>query len=207
MKLVFSPLCVCYIRSVHSWFSAVLLIVCLLFVLQMKKELSESDSITQEVVGNAHIENYALKMFLYADNEDRSGRFHKWGKRCLLTLTFAVEAVLVFKAENRWNGWAENILFSEHLISDPDQQAYFLLKVVLINHIKQHLTGSSSVVFCSNDPFFHVSLCWSSSVWDAVSAHVSWRPVCSDWSRMAVRKPLGLSLRCQTCRCAAWWCH
>ena len=48
--------------------------VCLL---QMKKELGDNDSISQEVVGNAHIENYALKMFLYADNEDRAGRFHK----------------------------------------------------------------------------------------------------------------------------------
>lgn len=43
----------------------------------MKKELSTNESISQEIVGNAHIENYALKMFLYADNEDRSGRFHK----------------------------------------------------------------------------------------------------------------------------------
>lgn len=43
----------------------------------MKKELNDNESITQEVVGNAHIENYALKMFLYADNEDRGGRFHK----------------------------------------------------------------------------------------------------------------------------------
>lgn len=48
---------------------------CLVF--QMKKELADNDSISQEVVGNAHIENYALKMFLYADNEDRAGRFHK----------------------------------------------------------------------------------------------------------------------------------
>lgn len=48
-----------------------------MFVLQMKKELNENDSITQEVVGNAHIENYALKLFLYADNEDRAERFHK----------------------------------------------------------------------------------------------------------------------------------
>lgn len=47
------------------------------FVFQMKKELGDNDSISQEVVGNAHIENYALKMFLYADNEDRAGRFHK----------------------------------------------------------------------------------------------------------------------------------
>lgn len=48
-----------------------------LCVFQMKKELSDNESITQEVVGNAHVENYALKMFLYADNEDRAGRFHK----------------------------------------------------------------------------------------------------------------------------------
>lgn len=46
-------------------------------VFQMKVELVNEDSITQEVVGNAHIENYALKMFIYADNEDRAGRFHK----------------------------------------------------------------------------------------------------------------------------------
>lgn len=51
--------------------------MCVFSVPQMKKELSDNESITQEVVGNAHIENYALKMFLYADNEDRSGRFHK----------------------------------------------------------------------------------------------------------------------------------
>lgn len=47
------------------------------FVFQMKKELSDNESISQEIVGNAHVENYAIKMFLYADNEDRSGRFHK----------------------------------------------------------------------------------------------------------------------------------
>uniref|UniRef100_A0A673BI86 Vesicle (multivesicular body) trafficking 1 n=1 Tax=Sphaeramia orbicularis TaxID=375764 RepID=A0A673BI86_9TELE len=38
----------------------------------LKSTTSDNDSINQEVVGNAHIENYALKMFLYADNEDRS---------------------------------------------------------------------------------------------------------------------------------------
>ncbi|CAL8315703.1 unnamed protein product [Boreogadus saida] len=53
----------------------------------MKKELGDNESVGQEVVGNAHIENYALKMFLYADNEDRAGSFHK------------AEAV----DENEWN--------------------------------------------------------------------------------------------------------
>ncbi|KAG7257960.1 hypothetical protein CRUP_013517 [Coryphaenoides rupestris] len=47
----------------------------------MKKELADNESVSQELVGNAHIENYALKMFLYADNEDRAGSFHKGDER------------------------------------------------------------------------------------------------------------------------------
>ena len=31
-----------------------------------------------ELVAQAHVENYALKLFLYADNEDRAGRFGKF---------------------------------------------------------------------------------------------------------------------------------
>ena len=31
-----------------------------------------------EIVGQAHVENYALKLFLYADNEDRASRFGKY---------------------------------------------------------------------------------------------------------------------------------
>lgn len=44
---------------------------------QMKKQFGDNEAITQEIVGSAHVENYALKMFLYADNEDRAGQFHK----------------------------------------------------------------------------------------------------------------------------------
>ncbi|MEQ2166106.1 hypothetical protein GOODEAATRI_024272, partial [Goodea atripinnis] len=44
---------------------------------EMKKELSDNESITEEVVGNAHIDNYVSKVFSYADKEDRAGRFHK----------------------------------------------------------------------------------------------------------------------------------
>ncbi|CAJ1077757.1 vacuolar protein sorting-associated protein VTA1 homolog isoform X2 [Xyrichtys novacula] len=62
----------------------------------MKKELSDNDSITQEVVGNAHIENYALKMFLYADNEDRSGRFHKNMIKSFYTASLLLEVLSVF---------------------------------------------------------------------------------------------------------------
>lgn len=38
----------------------------------------EEEVITNEVVAQAHIENYALKLFLWADNEDRAGRFNKY---------------------------------------------------------------------------------------------------------------------------------
>uniref|UniRef100_A0A665VTG4 Vacuolar protein sorting-associated protein VTA1 homolog n=1 Tax=Echeneis naucrates TaxID=173247 RepID=A0A665VTG4_ECHNA len=62
----------------------------------MKKELSDNDSITQEVVGNAHIENYALKMFLYADNEDRSGRFHKNMIKSFYTASLLLDVLSVF---------------------------------------------------------------------------------------------------------------
>lgn len=42
----------------------------------MKKEM-DAEAIHNEVVGQAHMENYALKVFLYADNEDRAARFNK----------------------------------------------------------------------------------------------------------------------------------
>ncbi|KAM9701212.1 LOW QUALITY PROTEIN: vacuolar protein sorting-associated protein VTA1 homolog [Menidia menidia] len=62
----------------------------------MKKELSDNDSITQEVVGNAHIENYALKMFLYADNEDRAARFHKNMIKSFYTASLLLDVLSVF---------------------------------------------------------------------------------------------------------------
>ncbi|XP_041814505.1 vacuolar protein sorting-associated protein VTA1 homolog isoform X2 [Chelmon rostratus] len=62
----------------------------------MKKELAEHDSITQEVVGNAHIENYALKMFLYADNEDRAGRFHKNMIKSFYSASLLLDVLSVF---------------------------------------------------------------------------------------------------------------
>lgn len=62
----------------------------------MKKELIDHESITQEVVGNAHIENYALKMFLYADNEDRAGRFHKNMIKSFYTASLLIDVLNVF---------------------------------------------------------------------------------------------------------------
>lgn len=62
----------------------------------MKKELGDNESISQEIVGNAHIENYALKMFLYADNEDRSERFHKNMIKSFYTSSLLFDVLSVF---------------------------------------------------------------------------------------------------------------
>lgn len=42
-----------------------------------KRLLSDNEAITNEVAAQAHIENYAYKLFLYADSQDRAGNFGK----------------------------------------------------------------------------------------------------------------------------------
>jgi len=42
-----------------------------------KKENSDNESITNEVAAQAYLENYALKLFSYADKQDRDGNFGK----------------------------------------------------------------------------------------------------------------------------------
>ncbi|XP_072906541.1 vacuolar protein sorting-associated protein VTA1 homolog [Hemitrygon akajei] len=62
----------------------------------MKKQLGDNESITQDVVGNAHIENYAYKMFLYADTEDRAERFHKNMIKSFYTASLLYDVLTVF---------------------------------------------------------------------------------------------------------------
>ena len=42
-----------------------------------KKAMKENEAIAHEVVGSAHVENYAIKLFGWADKEDRAARFNK----------------------------------------------------------------------------------------------------------------------------------
>lgn len=42
-----------------------------------KKELSQNEAISMESVAEAHIENYALKLFSWADGQDRQAVFNK----------------------------------------------------------------------------------------------------------------------------------
>ena len=42
-----------------------------------KKENSDNEAFTNDVVAQAHIENYALKLFTWADTQDRQANFGK----------------------------------------------------------------------------------------------------------------------------------
>lgn len=42
-----------------------------------KKANSDNDAITNDIAAQAHVENYALKLFLYADKNDRESNFSK----------------------------------------------------------------------------------------------------------------------------------
>lgn len=42
-----------------------------------KKNNSDNETITNETAAQAYLENYALKLFLYADKHDREGNFGK----------------------------------------------------------------------------------------------------------------------------------
>jgi vacuolar protein sorting-associated protein VTA1 len=43
----------------------------------IKKQLAGNDAITSEVVGQAHIENFAMKLFDYADKKEKAGQIDK----------------------------------------------------------------------------------------------------------------------------------
>lgn len=38
----------------------------------------DNEAITNEIVAQAHLENYALKLFTYADQQDRAANFNKY---------------------------------------------------------------------------------------------------------------------------------
>ncbi|KAF8787029.1 vacuolar protein sorting-associated protein VTA1 homolog [Argiope bruennichi] len=61
-----------------------------------KKSRREDETISNEVVAQAHIENYALKLFLWADNEDRAGRFNKNVVKAFYTAGFIYDVVNTF---------------------------------------------------------------------------------------------------------------
>jgi vacuolar protein sorting-associated protein VTA1 len=55
----------------------------------LKSEIGQHDVIANDVASAAYVENFALKIFAIADNEDRSGRTTKGtAKKFLAAVTF-----------------------------------------------------------------------------------------------------------------------
>lgn len=52
--------------------------------MQMKAILAGNEAVTNEAAGAAYMENFALKIFLGADNEDRAGKASKCVPRVLI---------------------------------------------------------------------------------------------------------------------------
>lgn len=46
------------------------------YVCQMKASLRGREEMGNDIVAQLHVENAALKLFNYADSEDRNARFH-----------------------------------------------------------------------------------------------------------------------------------
>jgi len=61
-----------------------------------KKENVEEEAVTNETVANAHIENYAMKLFLWADREDRAARFNKNVVKAFYTAGMLFDVLIVF---------------------------------------------------------------------------------------------------------------
>uniref|UniRef100_A0A915J756 Rho-GAP domain-containing protein n=1 Tax=Romanomermis culicivorax TaxID=13658 RepID=A0A915J756_ROMCU len=62
----------------------------------MKKQHKDDEMLTSEIVAQAHIEEYALKLFSYADNEDRGGNFNKNVVKAFYTSGYLFDVLSVF---------------------------------------------------------------------------------------------------------------
>ncbi|CAK9821677.1 Vacuolar protein sorting-associated protein VTA1 homolog [Anthophora retusa] len=61
-----------------------------------KKELRDNEAITNDVVAQAHLENLALKLFLYADKNDRASNFGKHMMQSFFTAALLYDVLTVF---------------------------------------------------------------------------------------------------------------
>lgn len=61
-----------------------------------KTARKDNEAITNDVVAQAHIENYALKLFLWADGEDRAARFNKNVVKAFYTAGYIFDILSTF---------------------------------------------------------------------------------------------------------------
>ena len=61
-----------------------------------KKELRDNEAITNEVAAQAHLDNWALKLFLYADKNDRAANFGKNVVQSFFTAGLLYDILTIF---------------------------------------------------------------------------------------------------------------
>lgn len=61
-----------------------------------KKELYDNEAITNDIAAQAHLENWALKLFLYADKNDRAANFGKNIVHSFFTAGLLYDVLTVF---------------------------------------------------------------------------------------------------------------
>ncbi|KAG7197739.1 hypothetical protein KM043_001564 [Ampulex compressa] len=61
-----------------------------------KKELRDNEAITNDVAAQAHLENWALKLFLYADKNDRASNFGKNVVQSFYTAGLLYDVLTIF---------------------------------------------------------------------------------------------------------------
>ncbi|KAI0080324.1 DUF605-domain-containing protein [Panus rudis PR-1116 ss-1] len=66
----------------------------------MKKEIGPNDAIDEDSVGSAYVENFALKVFARADNEDRNGKATRATAKKFLAAANFFEVLSVFSSSS-----------------------------------------------------------------------------------------------------------
>ncbi|CAD1469331.1 unnamed protein product [Heterotrigona itama] len=61
-----------------------------------KKELHDNEAVTNDIAAQAHLENWALKLFLFADKNDRAGNFGKNVVQSFFTAGLLYDVLTVF---------------------------------------------------------------------------------------------------------------
>ncbi|CAJ0964049.1 unnamed protein product, partial [Mesorhabditis belari] len=62
----------------------------------IKKQLAGNDAITSEVVGQAHVENFAMKLFDYADKKEKAGQIDKSVVHAFYTAGHVMDVLTLF---------------------------------------------------------------------------------------------------------------
>ncbi|KAI5123598.1 hypothetical protein M0805_003415 [Coniferiporia weirii] len=85
---------------------------------EMKRELGANDAIDHESAGAAYVENFAVKVFTLADNEDRQGRATRSTAKKFLAAANFLELLRVFEKSNNAQVNDEKVRYAKWKASD-----------------------------------------------------------------------------------------